>query len=140
MESYIKIRATIPEMNDFFVKERGVRFMEIRDPNYTSDEIDNMPEDTQSSTIFTWFVILRHREINRELRGTFKLSTIKKKLEQMKKEPEIIPVTFTGTQIVTMACIGRGALAPRSFAVFSMLYLFVYAVICRMASLSGGAM
>lgn len=90
MESYIKIRATIPEMNDFFVKERGVRFMEIRDPNYTGDEIDNMPEDMQSSTVFTWFVILRHREIKRELRGTFKLSTIKKKLKQMKNEPEII--------------------------------------------------
>lgn len=90
MESYIKIRATIPEMNDFFVKERGVRFMEIRDPNYTGDEIDDLPEDTRNNTVFTWFVILRHREIGRELRGTYKLSTIKEKLEQMKNEPEIM--------------------------------------------------
>ena len=39
MESQIKIIATVPEMNTFFEEESGVRYMEIRDRRYSSDEI-----------------------------------------------------------------------------------------------------
>ena len=35
MESTIKIRATVPEMNVFFEEDGGVRYMEIRDKRYT---------------------------------------------------------------------------------------------------------
>ena len=44
MESQIKIRATVPEMNMFFEEENGVRYMEIRDRRYSSDEIERMPK------------------------------------------------------------------------------------------------
>ena len=44
MESQIKISATVPEMNTFFEEESGVRYMEIRDRRYSSDEIERMPE------------------------------------------------------------------------------------------------
>ena len=43
LESHIRIMATMPEMYTFFKKETGVRFMEIRDTQYSSDEIDRMP-------------------------------------------------------------------------------------------------
>ena len=84
MESQIKIRATVPEMNTFFEEESGVRYMEIRDRRYSSDEIERMPEDQFNSKVFTWVVTLRHPETEKELHGTFTISEIKKKLEEMK--------------------------------------------------------
>ena len=41
MESRIRIKATMPEMYTFFKEETGVRFMEIHDMRYSSDEIDH---------------------------------------------------------------------------------------------------
>ena len=60
MESQIKIRATVPEMNTFFEEESGVRYMEIRDRRYSSDEIERMPESKFNSKVFMWAVRLRH--------------------------------------------------------------------------------
>ena len=54
MESQIKIRATVPEMNTFFEEESGVRYMEIRDRRYSSDEIERMPESKFNSKVFMW--------------------------------------------------------------------------------------
>ena len=86
MESHIRITATMPEMRAFFKKETGVRFMELRDTRYSSDEIDRMPAAERDKTVFNWFVILRHPEAKRELHGTFTISSITKKLEKLKAE------------------------------------------------------
>lgn len=45
MESTIKIRATVPEMNVFFEEDGGVRYMEIRDKRYTEAQLKAMPEE-----------------------------------------------------------------------------------------------
>ena len=86
MESHIRITATMPEMHAFFKKETGVRFMELRDTRYSSDEIDRMPEAERDKTAFNWFVILRHSEAKRGLYGTFTIPSITKKLEKLKAE------------------------------------------------------
>ena len=86
MESQIKIRATVPEMNTFFEEESDVRYMEIRDRRYSSDEIERMPEDQFNSKVFTWAVTLRHPETEKELHGTFTISGVKKRLEEMRTE------------------------------------------------------
>ena len=83
MESQIKIRATVPEMNTFFEEESGVRYMEIRDRRYSSDEIERMPESK-----FKWAVRLRHPKVGKELHGIFTISEIKKKLEEMKAKQD----------------------------------------------------
>lgn len=88
MESHIRITATMPEMHAFFKKETGVRFMELRDTRYSSDEIDRMPEAERDKTVFNWFVILRHPEAKRELHGTFTIPKLKKKLEEMKAKQD----------------------------------------------------
>ena len=80
MESYIKIRATVPEMNAFFEEDGGVRFMEIRDKRYTQTDLERMPEAEYNSTRFLFFVIYRHRELEKELRGTFTIKGLKEKL------------------------------------------------------------
>ena len=67
MESQIKIRATVPEMNTFFEEESGVRYMEIRDRRYSSDEIERMPESKFNSKVFMWAVSLRHPKVGIEL-------------------------------------------------------------------------
>ena len=85
MESQIKIRATVPEMNTFFEEESGVRYMEIRDRRYSSDEIERMPESKFNSKVFMWAVRLRHPKLGKELHGIFSISEIKKKLEEMKE-------------------------------------------------------
>ena len=88
MESHIRIMATMPEMHTFFKKETCVRFMEIRDTRYSSDEIDHMPAAERDKTVFNWFVILRHPEAKRELHGTFTIPKLKKKLEEMKAKQD----------------------------------------------------
>ena len=86
MESYIKIRATTPEMNAFFEEESGVRHIKIQDCRYSSNEIERMPEDQFNSKVFTWAVTLRHPETEKELHGTFTISGVKKRLEEMQTE------------------------------------------------------
>ena len=54
MESTIKIRATVPEMNVFFEEDGGVRYMEIRDKRYTEAQLKAMPEEQYNSTKFTF--------------------------------------------------------------------------------------
>lgn len=88
MESQIKIRATVPEMNTFFEEESGVRYMEIRDRRYSSDEIERMPESKFNSKVFMWAVRLRHPKVGKELHGIFTISEIKKKLEEMKAKQD----------------------------------------------------
>ena len=88
MESHIRIMATMPEMYTFFKEETGVRFMEIRDTRYSSDEIDRMPAAEHDKTVFNWFVILRHPEAKRELHGVFTIPELKKKLEEMKTKQD----------------------------------------------------
>lgn len=88
MESHIRIMATMPEMHTFFKKETCVRFMEIRDTRYSSDEIDHMPAAERNKTVFKWFVILRHPKVGKGLHGIFTISEIKKKLEEMKAKQD----------------------------------------------------
>ena len=88
LESHIKVRATVPEMNAFFEEECGVRYIEIRDRHYSSDEIERMPESKFNSKVFTWAVTLRHSEVEKELHGTFTISEIKKRLEEMKAKQD----------------------------------------------------
>ena len=88
MESYIKIRATAPEMNAFFEEESGVRHIKIQDCRYSSNEIERMPEDQFNSKVFTWAVRLRHPKVGKELHGIFTISEIKKKLEEMKAKQD----------------------------------------------------
>ena len=88
MESQIKIRATVPEMNTFFEEESGVPYMEIRDRRYSSDEIERMPESKFNSKVFMWAVRLRHPKGGKELHGIFTISEIKKKLEEMKAKQD----------------------------------------------------
>lgn len=85
MESQIKIRATVPEMNTFFEEES---YMEIRDRRYSSDEIERMPESKFNSKVFTWAVMLRHPKVGKELHGIFTISEIKKRLEEMKAKQD----------------------------------------------------
>ena len=88
MESQIKIRATVLEMNTFFEEESGVRYMEIRDRRYSSDEIERMPESKFNSKVFIWAVRLWHPKVGKELHGIFTISEIKKKLEEMKAKQD----------------------------------------------------
>lgn len=39
MESHIKIKATVQEMREFFEKDSGVRYYEIKDKRYTQAEV-----------------------------------------------------------------------------------------------------
>lgn len=58
MESTIKIRATVPEMNAFFEEDGGVRYMEIRDKRYSQSELNAMPEEQYNSTKFIFLCSL----------------------------------------------------------------------------------
>ena len=78
----------MPEMYNFFEEESGVRFVEIRDTRYSSDEIDHMPVAERNKTVFKWFVILRHPEAKRKLHGTFTIPELKKELKKMKAKQD----------------------------------------------------
>ncbi len=86
MESHIRIKATVPEMHAYFAKEPCMRFVEIRDVRYSSDEIDLMPVAERNKTVFKWFAILRHPEAEKELHGTFTIPGLTKRLEKLKAE------------------------------------------------------
>lgn len=84
MESTIKIRATVPEMNVFFEEGGGVRYMEIRDKRYTEAQLKAMPEEQYNSTKFTFYVVYRHKELETCLSGTFTIEGLRKKLRDTK--------------------------------------------------------
>lgn len=84
MESRIKMKATVSEMKVFFEQDGGVRFMEIRDRRYTQEDLETMPEKEYSSKRFTFFVVYRHRELEKYLSGTFTIMGLQKKLAQSK--------------------------------------------------------
>ena len=80
MESTIKIRATVPEMNAFFEEDGGVRYMEIRDKRYTEVQLKAMPEEQYNSTKFMFYVVYRHKEPEKCLHGTFTIDGLKRKV------------------------------------------------------------
>lgn len=84
MESTIKIRATVPEMNAFFEEDGGVRYMEIRDKRYTEAQLKAMPEEQYNSTKFMFYVVYRHKELETCLSGTFTIQGLRKKLRDTK--------------------------------------------------------
>lgn len=84
MESTIKIRATVPEMNAFFEEDGGVRYMEIRDKRYTESQLKAMPEEQYNSTKFTFYMVHRHKELEKCLYGTFTIDGLKEKLRTAK--------------------------------------------------------
>ena len=55
MESRIKIKATVSEMREFFEKDSGVRYYEIKDKRYTQAELDAMSNEKYNSEVFTFF-------------------------------------------------------------------------------------
>ena len=58
MESRIKIKATVPEMREFFEKDSGVRYYEIKDKRYTQAELDAMPNEKYNSEVFTGLMVV----------------------------------------------------------------------------------
>lgn len=81
MESYIKIKATVPEMSEFFEKDNGVRHYEIKDKRYTQAELDAMPEDKYNSEVFTFSVCYRHIELEKPLTGIFTIARLTEKMD-----------------------------------------------------------
>ena len=86
LESRIRIKATVPEMHAYFAKEPCMRFVEIRDARYSSDEIDLMPAAERNKTVFKWFAILRHPAAEKELHSTFTIPGLTKRLDKLKAE------------------------------------------------------
>ena len=76
MESQIKVKATVPQMGEFFEKDGGVRYYEIMDKRYSEEDLKAMPEDRYNSEVFTFAVRYRHMELEKPLTGTFKYSEI----------------------------------------------------------------
>lgn len=65
MESHIKIKATVQEMREFFEKDSGVRYYEIKDKRYThdrriyhcrADEKDGCAQKSPSSAMKNYIV------------------------------------------------------------------------------------
>lgn len=81
MESRIRIKATVPEMTDFFERDSGVRHYEIRDKRFTEADINAMPDERFNRVKFTFFCVYRHRELEKPLKGTFTISGLKKRFE-----------------------------------------------------------
>lgn len=82
MESHIKIKATVPEMNALFEKDGGIRWMEIKDKRYSEAELNIMPDAKFNSEKFTWTVIYRHKELDKPLTGTFTIAGLMKRLDK----------------------------------------------------------
>ena len=79
----------MPEMYTFFKEETGVRFMEIHDMRYSSEEIAHMQAAERSKIVFEWRVILRRPGEKTALRGTFTIPGITKKLGKLKAECKV---------------------------------------------------
>ncbi len=83
MESNIRMRATVPEMNTFFEEDDGVRYMEIHDSRYTQEDLERMSDEIYHSKKFLWKVLYRHREPEKPLHGTFTIAEFKEKLAEL---------------------------------------------------------
>lgn len=90
MESYIKIKATVPEMSKFFEKDNGVRHYEIKDKRYTQAELDAMPEDKYNSEVFAFSVCYRHTELEKPLTGTFTIAGLTEKMDAFREADSLL--------------------------------------------------
>ena len=90
MESNIKIKATVPEMSEFFEKDNGVRHYEIKDKRYTQAELDAMPEDKYNSEVFTFSVCYRHMELEKPLTGTFTIAWLTEKMDAFREADRLL--------------------------------------------------
>lgn len=90
MESYIKIKATVPEMSEFFEKDNGVRHYEIKDKRYTQAELDAMPEDKYNSEVFTFSVCYRHIELEKPLTGIFTIARLTEKMDAFREADRLL--------------------------------------------------
>ena len=90
MESYIKIKATVPEMSEFFEKDNGVRHYEIKDKRYTQAELDAMSEDKYNSEVFTFSVCYRHMELDKPLTGTFTITGLTDKMDAFREANRLL--------------------------------------------------
>ena len=90
MESHIKIKATVPEMSEFFEKDNGVRHYEIKDKRYTQAELDAMPEDKYNSEVFTLSVCYRHMELEKPLTGTFTIAGLTEKMDAFREANRLL--------------------------------------------------
>lgn len=84
MESQIKIKATVPQMSEFFEKDGGVRYYEIKDKRYSEEDLKAMSEDKYNSEVFTFSVRYRHMELEKPLTGTFTIDGLTKTMEAFK--------------------------------------------------------
>lgn len=90
MESHIKIKATVPEMSEFFEKDSGVRYYEIKDNRYAQAELEAMPEDKYNSEVFTFSVCYRHMELEKQLNGTFTIAELTKKMDAFREADRLL--------------------------------------------------
>lgn len=90
MESNIKIKATVPEMSEFFEKDNGVRHYEIKDKRYTQAELDTMPEDKYNSEVFTFSVCYRHIELEKPLTGIFTIAGLTEKIDAFREADRLL--------------------------------------------------
>lgn len=92
MESNIKIKATVPEMKEFFEKDGGVRYMEIQDKRYSEAALNAMPEEQYNCEKFTFAVRYRHTELDKPLTGTFSIPGLLKKLDELRETEKHIRI------------------------------------------------
>ena len=90
MESHIKIKATVQEMREFFEKDSGVRYYEIKDKRYTQAELDAMSNEKYNSEVFTFSVIYRHMELEKPLTGAFTIVGLTKKMDALRKARHLL--------------------------------------------------
>ena len=90
MESRIKIKATVPEMREFFEKDSGVRYYDIKDKRYTQAELEAMSNEKYNSEVFTFSVIYRHMELEKPLTGAFTIVGLTKKMDALRKASHLL--------------------------------------------------
>lgn len=90
MESRIKIKATVSEMREFFEKDSGVRYYEIKDKRYTQAELDAMSNEKYNSEVFTFSVIYRYMELEKPLTGVFTIEGLTKKMDALRKAHHLL--------------------------------------------------
>lgn len=89
MESHIKIKATVQEMREFFEKDSGVRYYEIKDKRYTQAELDAMSNEKYNE-VFTFSVVYRHMELGKPLTGAFTIVGLTKKMDALRKARHLL--------------------------------------------------
>ena len=90
MESQIKIKATVPEMSEFFEKDGGVRYYEIADKRYTPEDLKAIPEDKYNRERFTFAVRYRHMELEKPLAGTFTIDELTKTMDAFREAERLL--------------------------------------------------